>query len=201
MKKRLLKFDIIHPPEFLAQKKSAWKDLHHISRVEYHNRLINLRSNYSDFYTYHLNQTGEWEAEEFFLLDDTYIDKTAQEILGTGHPLKKIFRGLNLKNLRFSKRKWRNYVIDCYIKEFDPDVIFVRSQPIPSGFWKKYRNRSLLVSRLSARLPFNWHPNHWDVIYTDQPDFKTFFELHSVPTVINDQGFDTRIISEKDRWS
>ncbi|WKN45149.1 glycosyltransferase [Tunicatimonas pelagia] len=196
MKRKLIKFDIIHPPEYLAQKKGEWTDLSTISRKEYTDRLIRLRSNYSDFYTYHLNQTSDWEAEEFFLLDDTFLEKTAQELFGSNHRLIKQWHGRKNAKLRFNPTKWRDYVIDQYIQEVKPDVIFVRSQPMPSRFWQKYRHNTLLVSRLSARLPFNWHPNHWDMIYTDQPDFKTFFELHGVPTIINDQGFDARIITE-----
>ena len=196
MKRKLIKFDIIHPPEYLAQKKKSWPDLATISLAEYRDRLIRLRSNYSDFYTHHLNQSGEWDSEEFFLLDDTYLEKTAQELFGARYLAEKYLRGRSRSKIRKNPAKWRNHVIDRYIQEKQPDVIFVRSQPIPSNFWQKYRINTLLVSRLSARLPYDWHPNHWDIIYTDQPDFKKFFELHGVKTIINDQGFDTRIIAE-----
>ena len=190
---KLLKFDIVHPSEYLEQKKEEWDDLEELSLEEYRERLIKLRSNYSDYYTYHLNNKDNWEAEEFFLLDDTYIEKTAKKLFGLDRSIKKWWYGLNKTRLRYNKRRWRNYVIDQYIKHFKPDVIFVRSQPLPSSYWQKYRDSSLLVARLSARLPYNWHPNHWDLIYTDQPDFKTFFELHGVQTILNDQGFDSRI--------
>ena len=194
--KKLLKFDIIHPQEYLAQKKESWTDLPTLSRQEYLERLIRLRSNYSDFYTYHLNQEGDWAAEEFFLLDEEFIDKTAQEMFGPAYVARKYWHGSKKTRLRFDPHRWQNYVVHHYIKETKPDVIFVRSQPIASAFWQTYRRDTLLVSRLSARLPFNWHPNHWDIIYTDQPDFKTFFELHGVPTIINNQGFDARVIDE-----
>ena len=194
--KKLLKFDIIHPQEYLAQKKESWTDLPTLSRQEYLERLIRLRSNYSDFYTYHLNQEGDWAAEEFFLLDEEFIDKTAQEMFGPAYVARKYWHGSKKTRLRFDTHRWQNYVVHHYIKETNPDVIFVRSQPIASAFWQTYRRDTLLVSRLSARLPFNWHPNHWDIIYTDQPDFKTFFELHGVPTIINNQGFDARVIDE-----
>ena len=197
MKKlRLLKFDIIHPTEYLERKKLEWKDLEKISLEEYRDRLIKLRSNYSDFYTYHLNETGKWQAEEFFLLDDDYLEKVARKLFGKNYNWEKFKNGTGRLGLRLVKSKWENYIIDQYIKRFSPDVIFVRSQPIPSRFWQKYRNDTLLVSRLSARLPKNWHPNDWDLIYTDQPDFKTFFELHGVKTIINNQGFDKRVVNE-----
>ena len=194
MKRRLIKFDIVHPREYLEQKKKSWPDLSTISRQEYLNRLIRLRSNYSDFYTYHLNP-DEWEAEEFFLLDNTFLDKTARELFGSRYRL--IRYGNSLRNkLRLGSRRWRDYVIHKYIEKVKPDAIFVRSQPLPSDFWQRYRENTLLVSRLSARLPVGWHPNHWDLIYTDQPDFQKFFELHGVRTILNDQGFDDRIVDE-----
>lgn len=197
MKKlRLLKFDIIHPTEYLQLKKLEWKDLEKLSLEEYRDRLIKLRSNYSDFYTYHLNETGKWQAEEFFLLDDDYLEKVARKLFGKNYKWEKFRNGTGRSGLRLSKSKWRNYVLDQYIESFEPDVIFVRSQPVPSWFWQKYRKSTLLVSRLSARLPRNWHPNDWDLIYTDQPDFKTFFELHGVKTIINNQGYDKRVVNE-----
>jgi len=195
-KLRLLKFDIIHPTEYLQLKKLEWKDLEKLSLEEYRDRLIKLRSNYSDFYTYHLNETGKWQAEEFFLLDDDYLEKVARKLFGKNYKWEKFRNGTGRSGLRLSKSKWRNYVLDQYIESFEPDVIFVRSQPVPSWFWQKYRKSTLLVSRLSARLPRNWHPNDWDLIYTDQPDFKTFFELHGVKTIINNQGYDKRVVNE-----
>ena len=193
---KLIKFDVIHPGEYLVQKKKSWPDLATISRQEYLARLIRLRSNYSDFYTYHLNQEEDWEAEEFFLLDDDFIDKTAQEMFGPSYIARKYWNGIKKKRLRLERSRWRDYVVDQYLKRAQPDVIFARSQPIASAFWQKYRSDTLLVARLSARLPYNWHPNHWDIIYTDQPDFKTFFDLHGVKTIINNQGFDARLVDE-----
>ena len=197
MKKlKLLKFDIIHPTTYLDEKKKEWKDLEELPLDEYRERLIKLRSNYSDFYTYHLNELEDWEAEEFFLLDDDFLEKVAKKMFGSKYLLEKLTKGYSKIKLKFNPVKWQNYVLHRYIEFFKPDVIFVRSQPIASGFWQKYRKNTLLVSRLSARLPKQWHPNDWDLIYTDQPDFKTFFTLHGVTTIINNQGFDKRVISE-----
>jgi len=195
-KLKLIKFDIIHPTEYLKKKQAEWADLDELSLEEYRNRLISLRSNYSDFYTYHLNNLGDWEAEEFFLLDPVFQKKVAEKLFGKKHYFLKRRKGFGGIRNRFSAKKWRDFLLDAYIEDFKPDVIFVRSQPIPSKFWQKYKNDTLLVSRLSARLPKNWHPEDWDLIYTDQPDFKTFFELHGVKSILNDQGFDQRIVDE-----
>ena len=191
----LIKLDIIHPPEYLEKKQKEWKDLSKLSVDEYRNRLIALRSNYSDFYTYHLNQTGEWEAEEYFLLDDVFTNKVAKELYGWKYAFKKLWFGRNRK-LGYNKLRWGRHVLRKFLKSRNDDVIFVRSQPIKSQFFRCCYRESLLVARLSARLPRAWHPNDWDLIYTDQPDFKTFFELHGVRTILNDQGFDRRIPDE-----
>lgn len=199
MKLKLLKFDIIHPRSYLDAKKTEWTDLDSLSLAEYRERLLKLRSNYSDFYTYHLNVREEWEAEEFFLLDETFLEKAARELFGWQYEIKKNFHG-RLRTLgKFSAANWRYYVVQEYIKQWNPDVIFVRSQPFPSAYWRRFNDDALLVSRLSARMPWNWHPNHWDIIYTDQPDFKTFFDLHGVKTILNDQGFDARIVGELEK--
>ncbi len=193
---KLIKFDIIHPPDYLTKVKGTWHDIDKLTLDEYRDRLIKLRSNYSDFYTFHLNHTGEWQAEEYFLMDDDFTKKIAEKIFGSKAGFYQIWRGRNLPGTAMNRNRWRRYVLTSYIRFVKPDVIFVRSQPIESKFWEWFRFESLLVSRLSARLPFNWHPNHWHLIYTDQPDFKTFFELHGVKTILNKQGFDERIISE-----
>ena len=192
----LIKLDIIHPPEYLQKKQKEWKDLSELSVDDYRNRLIALRSNYSDFYTYHLNQTGEWQAEEYFLMDDVFTDKIAKELFGWKYPLKKFLFGRGRFLVHYRRSIWESYVLRKFLQSRNDDVIFVRSQPIPSQFFRAFYRESLLVSRLSARLPKAWHPNDWDLIYTDQPDFKTFFELHGVRTILNDQGFDRRILDE-----
>ena len=192
----IIKLDIIHPREYLQKKQKEWKDLSKLSADEYRNRLIALRSNYSDFYTHHLNQTGEWQAEEYFLMDEVFTNKIAKELFGWSYPFKKFRYGRKFGTLKHNGRRWERHVLRCYIKNRNPDVIFVRSQPIQSHFFRAFYRESLLVSRLSARLPFGWHPEDWDLIYTDQPDFKTFFELHGVRSILNDQGFDGRIPEE-----
>ena len=94
-KRKLIKFDIIHPTEYLEQKQKEWTDINEISLEEYRQRLIELRSNYSDFYTYHLNKTGGWEAEEFFLLDNVFLEKVAKELFGKEYTLQRFLNGRN----------------------------------------------------------------------------------------------------------
>jgi glycosyltransferase involved in cell wall biosynthesis len=194
MNKRLLKFDIVHPTAYLEKKKSQWNDLDQLSAAEYRQRLISLRSNYSDFYTHYLNELG-WEAEEFFLLDNTYLDKLGKELFGWRYPFRKINNKLWGK-IRPARWGWKQRVVQAYIKEFQPDVLFARSQPMASRYWQQFRHDCLLVARLSAKLPNRWHPQDWDLIYTDIESFKDFFEAHNVSTELNKQGFDPRILDE-----
>ncbi len=194
MAPKLLKFDIIHPTSYLDKKKKEWNDLDELSAAEYRDRLIGLRSNYSDFYTHYLSELG-WKAEEFFLLDDTYLNKLGKELFGMKYPVEKA-KSKALHRLRPTQWGWTQKVIHNYIKKFQPDVIFARSQPMPSRFWQQFRKNSLLVARLSARLPRRWHPDDWDLIYTDLEEFKAFFEAHDVKTRLNRQGFDPRILDE-----
>lgn len=196
MKRTLVKFDIVHPSDYLHRKQAEWGDLAELSLDEYRARLNALRSNYSDYYTHHLNATGEWEAEEYYLLDPVFADKVAREHLSTPQRLRA--RAI-VRPYRYLWRTGLGYemaVAEAYLRRRRPDVIFARSQPIPSRWWERFRDRTLLVARLSARLPHQWHPEHFDLVYTDQPDFAKFFRLHGVDTIINDQGFDARIQDE-----
>ena len=192
---RLIKFDIIHPQAYLRDKQAGVRNLEGLSLEDYRDWLLSLASNYSDFYTHHLNETGEWEAEEYFFLDPVFNRKVAQHLYGKilGGLLDTFARAANkLKgNIR---HLWVEQVAHAYIRSRNPDVLFARTQTQASSFWQRYREDTLLVARLSARLPINWHPNDWDLIYTDQPDFQTFFRLHGVNTILNDQGFDPRIV-------
>ncbi len=195
MSLKLLKFDVIHPIEYLHQKKKEWGDLDQLSHHQYLERLMKLRSNYSDFYTFHLNGLG-WEAEEFVMMDGTFYNKVAQKLYGSKFYPKKIKSKLKDK-WKPERKRWEKQVILDYVNEFKPDVIFLRSHPLDSEWWHlNFRHKALIVGRLSARLPFQWHPNHFDLLYTDQTDFQTFFELHGVPTILNKQGYDQRINSE-----
>ncbi|NJC26143.1 glycosyltransferase family protein [Neolewinella antarctica] len=193
--KKLIKFDIIHPAAWLADKKAEHPEVKEMSLEEYRAWLLGLFSNYSDFYTHYLTESGEWDAEEYFLLDDLYNLKVAQHLYGKERGLAMdVAAKVYYKLRRRGPGQWRSHLIKKYIQSFKPDVIFVRSQPQNSKFWLQFRKDALLVARLSARLPQNWHPEHFDLIYTDQPDFQTFFHFHGVKTVLNDQGFDPRII-------
>jgi hypothetical protein len=194
---KLIKFDNIHPQDYLLRKQEEWKDaLGNLSLVQYRTRLNQLRSNYSDFYTYNLNQLGDWQAEEFYLHDRVFTDKLSREIYGSTALPRKIWNAGRVKPLGVNKEKWTEKLIEDYIVKKKPDVLFVRTHSLRSAFWKKFDKQCLLVARLSASLPYHWHPYDWDLIYTDIEHFKTFFTIHGTPTILNKQGFDERIPKE-----
>ena len=195
--RRLVKFDIVHPADYLAARKRAWGEaLRSWSLEEYRARLNALRSNYSDYYTHPLNASGEWAAEEYYLMDADFAEKVARAHLSLRERL-----ALRARAGRFALRYGRAFsyemaVAEAYLRRVRPDVVFVRSQPFPSVWWQRFRASSLLVARLSARMPVHWHPEHFDLVYTDHPLFAEFFQLHGVDTRLNDQGFDTRVTAE-----
>ena len=78
----LIKFDVIHPRAYLQQKQAAEPGIAEMSLDEYRQWLLDLASNYSDFYTYYLNQSGEWAAEEYFFMDPMFTRKVAEHLFG-----------------------------------------------------------------------------------------------------------------------
>lgn len=192
---RLLKFDTINPESYLIKKyKENYASVSGMNRRELLDWIISLRSNFSDFYTFNLRQNG-WEAEEF-ILSQLYIEKAAEDLFGSNRLIKKTIESFKDK-VRPLKLRWNKRIIVDYIKQYKPDVIFVREvSGIPSEFWKFFVDRSLLVCRLAASLPKNWSPLDWDFILTSTDTFKDFFKLNKIDSVINQNGFDERILTE-----
>lgn len=192
---RFLKFDTVHPREFLLETRKSWKDLKTLDAVSYRDRVIALRSNYSDFYTHHLQRLG-WEAEEFFPADEVFCRKVAREVRTEGVDL------FGRLTSCLSRRAWlrspeRLETIQRYIRRTRPDILFVREwSEVPSPFWRPFREQSLLVGRLSAPIPPGWHPADWDLLFTNGAGYHRSFRDHGVPTLEALNGFDRRILEE-----
>jgi hypothetical protein len=193
---RLLKFDTIHPYSYVQKMQKEWgNSIYQLSRIEYLDKLLKLRSNFSDFYTYNLSTFG-WVAEEFILNDPLYLEKVAEEIWGNKLHLIKAEQTLKNK-LRPIENRWHKKIIRAYIKEFKPDIIFVReSSGVASSEWKDLAQGAKLVNRIACPLPKGWELGYWDLVYTSTNDYKNFFELMKTPTIINPNGFDERILNE-----
>ncbi|HLP36109.1 glycosyltransferase [Lacibacter sp.] len=193
---RLLKLDSIHPLDYLLHKQQEWKpDIADLTRKAYYDRIIALRCNFSDFYTYNLNRLG-WQSEEFFINDWMYVYKLAKELYGSTYKFKRLVHQLR-NRAGLIEPEWRLKVLKDYIDAYKPDVIFCREHTnIPGSFWKQYRKKIFLVSRLSAHLPAEWSPLDFDLIYTDVPYYRTFFEFNKIETLHNYNGFDERILNE-----
>lgn len=192
---KLIKFDTSHPSEYFEKERKKWTDLQKINRKEYLKRLINLRTNFSDFYTYNLNQLG-WQAEEFFPSDYIYINKVAQQMFGQFLKIEKLKNKIKYQ-IQPAKNNWKHKVIKEYINNYDPQILFIREHiRIPSSFWRDFRDKRLVVCRLSAPMPKNWSPYDFDIIYTDIPVYQNLFDFNNIKHYSNKNGFDERVLSE-----
>jgi hypothetical protein len=197
---RLLKFDTAHPQDWvpLAQRREPPR-FQEMSRSQYLDWLMAQRINYSDFYTFHLRNCG-WEAEEFVTNSDVLLAKTERAVFGGSGPLLHLCnRATNraVCKLGYEAVSWRERVIAAYVRRFKPDVILVREDSqLPSQFWRRFRRDCLVVGRLACGMPWDWSPRDFDLMLTNAPEFKDFFELNSVPTVNTPNGFDERVATE-----
>jgi hypothetical protein len=192
---RLLKFDTINPEKYIRIKiKENSSEVSNMDRKQMLEWIINLRGNFSDFYTYHLRNLG-WEAEEF-IVSEPYLEKVVDELYGATKNIRHLKDDL-LNRLRPFKDRWKLNAIVDYINSYKPDVILVREQiGIPSDLWHGFRNKSLIVSRIATPVPRHWSHTDFDLILTSTEAFKTFFELNGVPSYINQNGFDERVLGE-----
>ena len=193
---KLIKFDTIYPAGFLDKKISESHDkIKNMSYNEYHEWVISLRMNFSDFYTYNLVLNG-WSAKDFFLNNDLYLKKCSLHYFGLSYYYIKLyhrFRNMfSVISVPFAER-----LIKRIILVEKPDVIFIREQVfIRSKFWEQFRKNALVVSRMDCDLPQNWSPLSFDLIYTNMTSFKHFFSDCNIKTLSNSNGFDQRILSE-----
>jgi len=193
---RLLKVDTLYPAEFLQEKKRQYADeIVRMSFPDYHNWLIKLRMNYSDFYTFNLSLYG-WTAEEFFLNDDIYLLKCGKLHYGIFYKLVRLFHRFHNffshTSVPFSER-----ILKKHIEKINPDVLLIREEVnIRSSFWEQFRKKMLVVSRMDCGLPKNWSPFSFDVVYSNIPAFRDFFIANNVTVRHNQNGFDKRIFDE-----
>ncbi len=195
---KLLKFDTINPQIYILNLiKENQDEFQKMKREEFLEWMISTRGNFSDFYTYNLSKSG-WETQEFFM-NEYYLDKTADELYKGSKKFKKIISEIKNK-IRPIQNRWEMTVLGDYIKKYKPDVIFVREQiGIPSVFWKGNGNNSLVVSRIATPIPKFWSPIDWDLILTSTETYKKFFEVNGIQSVINENGFDERILDELEK--
>jgi hypothetical protein len=199
---RLLKFDSLHPLEYLSDLKEAnMEKISKMSLNEYRQWLISTRMNFSDFYSYNLGKLG-WESEEFFLNDLNFQQKVEFYIFGSFVKIFKIFFVFEKLFLVNTVDTWKEKVIQLYVSFYKPDVIFIREHSgVNSQFWHRFRNKALVINRISAALPKNWSPYHFDYIYTDVAVYKKLFKLNQIKYGTNSNGFDVRLLNEVTRTS
>jgi hypothetical protein len=193
---KLLKFDTLYPANYINSKMLNSKvEIEKMTLHEYHNWLIKLRMNFSDFYTYNLSLQG-WDAQEIFLDNKPYKQKCEKHYFGYDLYLYKVIN--RIRNL-FTEEKiqFKEKLLKRIIQTEKPDVIFVREHStIRSKFWEQFGSRALLVCRMDCNLPREWSPLSFDLIYTNIPYYRDFFQSNLIPTNSNSNGFDTRLIEE-----
>jgi hypothetical protein len=195
-KLKFIKFDGVHPYQYLAEKKDQNRAmLDGMTRRQYHDWLIGQRINYSDYYPYNLSLHG-WEAEEFVVNDPLYIEKTAEELFGSRKNYFKLKESIK-NRFRPSDLRWHKFVVKSYINKVRPDVIFVREgNPFPSSFWGEFSKQALLVNRIAMNFPLMWNPGYFDLIFTSIEHYKTVFEINGIPSYLFYDGFDKRILQD-----
>jgi len=193
---KLLKFDTLYPSDYINLKMQNLKvDIEKMTLYEYHNWLLKLRMNFSDFYTYNLSLNG-WDAKEIFLDNKPYKQKCEKYYWGNMLYLHKAIN--RFRNL-FAEEKvpFKEKIIKKIIQSEKPDVIFVReNSSIRSKFWEQFGSQSLLVCRMDCNLSREWSPLSFDLIYTNIPYYRDFFKSNKIPTNSNSNGFDARLLNE-----
>ena len=192
---KFIKFDTLYPSQYLDRKIDDNRDA--IKRMDFEaftKWLIGLRLNFSDYYSYNLGLQG-WEAKEFFVLGKGYyLRKCGKKYLGWRYLFVYFFYKFFGK---YTKRSFREVLINRIVAIENPDVIFVREQSnIDSLFWDSFRNRALVVSRMECGVPKYWSPACFDVIYTNIRTYQDFFKSNKFITYSNYSGFDERVADE-----
>ena len=191
-----IKFDTLYPNDYIKKKlKESANEIKRKNFKEFHNWVINLRMNFSDFYTYNLSLYG-WDAQEIFLGNSLYLRKCARYYFGFRfHFIDLYYR---VRNKIFSKKKtFYQKLITEIVKKENPDIIYVRENSgIRSEFWSEFKKDKLVVSRMDCGLPANWSPLDFDLIYTNVISYENFFNSNRIPTYSNHNGFDPRVLNE-----
>lgn len=193
---KLIKFDTLYPATYLDKKISdSLSEIKKMKFKEFHNWLISLRMNYSDFYTYNLKFYG-WEAEEFFLNNDIYLEKCGKHYFGVTYRFRKLFHKFR-NMLSHVSVPFAEVIIKKHIKTIKPNVLLIREQVfIRSKFWEHYRKEKLVISRMDCGIPKEWSPLSFDMLYTNIPAYFNFFKSLKINTHSNPNGFDVRILNE-----
>lgn len=193
---RLLKFDTLYPAAYLDKKMSdSKKEVEKMNFHEFHDWLIKLRINYSDFYTYNL-KSYDWDTEEFFLNNDIYLEKCGYYYFGITYWFRRQFHRFR-NMLSHESVPFTEVIIQKHISATKPDVLFIREQVfVRSKFWERFRKDKLLVSRMDCAIPHDWSPLSFDMIYSNIPVYISFFINIKIRTLQNANGFDKRISSE-----
>jgi len=186
----------MYPLEYIQKKQKQYAgEIERMNFAEYHDWLIQLRMNYSDFYAYNLSSHG-WVAEEFFSNEDIYLEKCAKLHYGVLHKLIRIFHRFH-NFISHTSVPFIERILKKHIKKFKPDVLFIREDVnIRSSFWEQFRKKMLVVSRMDCGMPKHYSPLSFDMVYSNIPIFRDFLKSININVKQNSNGFDKRILDE-----
>jgi glycosyltransferase involved in cell wall biosynthesis len=193
---KLIKFDTLYPASYLDKKISdSYAEVKKMKFKKFHSWLISMRMNYSDFYTYNLKFYG-WDADEFFLNNDIYLEKCGKYYFRITYHFRKLFHRFR-NMLSHVSVPFAEVIIQKHIKATNPDVLLIREQVfIRSKFWERYSKDKLVVSRMDCGIPKDWTPLSFDMIYSNIPTYVNFFKSLKIDTLSNSNGFDSRLLNE-----
>lgn len=206
---RLLKLGSVHPPSYLRQKQDAeWDGIRGMDYHAYYRWLMGLRSGTSDSFTHYMNEAG-WEAREFVTIDDLLLTKLeeAGETRRVG-ALRSAVRHVGSLPVRdvVRFRWWKDYArhrrherVAEYIRQFRPDVLFIREPCHLDGrLFDRFRDKCLIVSLIACQTnhAWGWEAHRNDVIFTLTEEYRRFFEVQGITSEVVPVGFDERVANE-----
>jgi hypothetical protein len=205
-KLRLLKFDSVHPYDFLHRKQAQDRQrLLGLSYEEYYAWLMAQRLGMSDFLTFYMNEAG-WRAREVVPVDEILLEKLPVSVRPSARKrahqlLRRIASSpvkdfLTLRSINENEQIRRENKYEAYINSFKPDVIFIREPCHVDGrFWDRFRDRCLIVGFTGCTTldPWNWNTHRHDVIFTLTEEYLNFFRAEGVESHLFSYGIDERL--------
>lgn len=206
---KLLKLSSFHPPSYLQQKQDAeWETIRGMGYHDYYRWLMGLRNGTSDSFTHYMNEAG-WEAREFVTIDDVLLGKLEEagetKRIGALRSAAMHAGSLPLRDaVRF--KWWKGYArhrrherVAEYIRQFRPDVLFIREPCHLDGrLFDQFRDKCLIVSLIACQTnhPWGWEAHRNDVIFTFTEEYRRFFEVQGIASEVVPVGFDERVAGE-----
>lgn len=211
---RLAKFDILYPHEFLIdQQQRNWEMLQKMDFNTYLKWLNSLKIGLYNIFERELTPIG-WTVFEYYNQDDLFVEKLAKKhnirfnwsnifkkknrLLWMDQPLNRLIGAIHLDSFR--KPIYKQMVIKRFLEIYKPQIIYLREpSQIDNLLWKGYKQKYLVASFIGCNIshPQNWLPHNSDIIFTNIPDFASFFNQNLIESHVLEYGIDAISKEEK----